>query len=136
MAEKPDLCRGPQEWASGWSQQSVAARRRALGVPSKAETELDAWRSPASPAWSREAVGKPCDMLAPAASTLTFGLEVCLAAGITYVPPLLLEVGVEEKFMTMVLGESPRSSAPPAQEDRPPGEGRHQCLYPAGACCP
>lgn len=39
---------------------------------------------------------------------LTFGLEVCLAAGITYVPPLLLEVGVEEKFMTMVLGESPR----------------------------
>lgn len=38
---------------------------------------------------------------------LTFGLEVCLAAGITYVPPLLLEVGVEEKFMTMVLGESP-----------------------------
>lgn len=36
---------------------------------------------------------------------LTFGLEVCLAAGITYVPPLLLEVGVEEKFMTMVLGE-------------------------------
>lgn len=42
---------------------------------------------------------------------LTFGLEVCLAAGITYVPPLLLEVGVEEKFMTMVLGESP---PPPA----------------------
>lgn len=42
---------------------------------------------------------------------LTFGLEVCLAAGITYVPPLLLEVGVEEKFMTMVLGESPQ---PPA----------------------
>ena len=39
---------------------------------------------------------------------LTFGLEVCLAAGTTYVPPLLLEVGVEEKFMTMVLGESPR----------------------------
>lgn len=38
---------------------------------------------------------------------LTFGLEVCLAAGITYAPPLLLEVGVEEKFMTMVLGESP-----------------------------
>lgn len=38
---------------------------------------------------------------------LTFGLEVCLAAGITYAPPLLLEVGVEEKFMTMVLGEWP-----------------------------
>ncbi|XP_037680830.1 solute carrier family 45 member 3 isoform X2 [Choloepus didactylus] len=38
---------------------------------------------------------------------LTFGLEVCLAAGITYMPPLLLEVGVEEKFMTMVLGIGP-----------------------------
>ncbi|XP_058396202.1 solute carrier family 45 member 3 isoform X3 [Diceros bicornis minor] len=38
---------------------------------------------------------------------LTFGLEVCLAAGITCVPPLLLEVGVEEKFMTMVLGIGP-----------------------------
>ncbi|XP_004699891.1 solute carrier family 45 member 3 [Echinops telfairi] len=38
---------------------------------------------------------------------LTFGLEVCLAAGITHVPPLLLEVGVEEKFMTMVLGIGP-----------------------------
>lgn len=38
---------------------------------------------------------------------LTFGLEVCLAAGITYAPPLLLEVGVEEKFMTMVLGIGP-----------------------------
>lgn len=42
---------------------------------------------------------------------LTFGLEVCLAAGITYVPPLLLEVGVEEKFMTMVLGKSPPTSS-------------------------
>ncbi|NXY49096.1 S45A3 protein, partial [Ceuthmochares aereus] len=40
-------------------------------------------------------------------NSLTFGLEVCLAAGITYVPPLLLEVGVEEKFMTMVLGIGP-----------------------------
>lgn len=37
-------------------------------------------------------------------NSLTFGLEVCLAAGVTYVPPLLLEIGVEEKFMTMVLG--------------------------------
>ncbi|XP_043932761.1 solute carrier family 45 member 3 [Protopterus annectens] len=37
-------------------------------------------------------------------NSLTFGLEVCLAAGITYVPPLLLEAGVEERFMTMVLG--------------------------------
>lgn len=53
---------------------------------------------------------------------LTFGLEVCLAAGITYVPPLLLEVGVEEKFMTMVLGKSP---PPPASGSRPmpPGYG-------------
>ncbi|NWY03245.1 S45A3 protein, partial [Nothoprocta ornata] len=40
-------------------------------------------------------------------NSLTFGLEVCLAAGITYVPPLLLQVGVEEKFMTMVLGIGP-----------------------------
>nr|XP_009943302.1 PREDICTED: solute carrier family 45 member 3 [Opisthocomus hoazin] len=40
-------------------------------------------------------------------NSLTFGLEVCLAAGITYVPPLLLEVGVEERFMTMVLGIGP-----------------------------
>ncbi|NWI15121.1 S45A3 protein, partial [Crypturellus soui] len=40
-------------------------------------------------------------------NSLTFGLEVCLAAGITYVPPLLLEAGVEEKFMTMVLGIGP-----------------------------
>ncbi|NWX66239.1 S45A3 protein, partial [Promerops cafer] len=40
-------------------------------------------------------------------NSLTFGLEVCLAAGITCVPPLLLEVGVEEKFMTMVLGIGP-----------------------------
>ncbi|XP_063274177.1 solute carrier family 45 member 3 isoform X2 [Prinia subflava] len=41
------------------------------------------------------------------ANALTFGLEVCLAAGITCVPPLLLEVGLEEKFMTMVLGIGP-----------------------------
>ncbi|XP_026532584.1 solute carrier family 45 member 3 [Notechis scutatus] len=40
-------------------------------------------------------------------NSLTFGLEVCLAAGVTYVPPLLLEIGVEEKFMTMVLGIGP-----------------------------
>ncbi|KAM4795756.1 solute carrier family 45 member 3 [Rhinophrynus dorsalis] len=38
---------------------------------------------------------------------LTFGLEVCLAAGVTLVPPLLLEAGVEGKFMTMVLGIGP-----------------------------
>ncbi|KAM4701359.1 solute carrier family 45 member 3 [Discoglossus pictus] len=40
-------------------------------------------------------------------NSLTCGLEVCLAAGVTYVPPLLLEAGVEEKFMTMVLGIGP-----------------------------
>lgn len=36
---------------------------------------------------------------------LSCGLEVCVAAGITYVPPLLLEAGIEEKYMTMVLGK-------------------------------
>ncbi|XP_053552609.1 solute carrier family 45 member 3 [Bombina bombina] len=40
-------------------------------------------------------------------NSLTCGLEVCLAAGVTFVPPLLLEAGVEEKFMTMVLGIGP-----------------------------
>lgn len=49
---------------------------------------------------------------------LTFGLEVCLAAGITYVPPLLLEGGVEEKFMTMVLGESPAVAARHLQREQ------------------
>lgn len=29
-----------------------------------------------------------------------------MAAGITYVPPLLLEAGIEEKYMTMVLGRN------------------------------
>lgn len=37
-------------------------------------------------------------------NSLTCGLEICVAAGITYVPPLLLEAGVEERYMTMVLG--------------------------------
>ncbi|KAG7521729.1 solute carrier family 45 member 3 [Solea senegalensis] len=40
-------------------------------------------------------------------NSLTCGLEICLAAGITYVPPLLLEAGVEERYMTMVLGIGP-----------------------------
>ncbi|KAM5180178.1 solute carrier family 45 member 3 [Mantella aurantiaca] len=40
-------------------------------------------------------------------NSLTCGLEICLAAGVTFVPPLLLEAGVEEKFMTMVLGVGP-----------------------------
>ncbi|KAA0724472.1 Solute carrier family 45 member 3 [Triplophysa tibetana] len=38
---------------------------------------------------------------------LTCGLEICVAAGITYVPPLLLKAGVEEQYMTMVLGIGP-----------------------------
>lgn len=37
-------------------------------------------------------------------NSLTCGLEICAAVGITYVPPLLLEAGVEECYMTMVLG--------------------------------
>ncbi|XP_051967313.1 solute carrier family 45 member 3-like [Xyrauchen texanus] len=40
-------------------------------------------------------------------NALTCGLEVCLAAGTIYIPPMLLEAGVEERFMTMVLGVGP-----------------------------
>ncbi|XP_068125657.1 solute carrier family 45 member 3 [Hyperolius riggenbachi] len=40
-------------------------------------------------------------------NSLTCGLEICLAAAITFVPPLLLEAGVKEEFMTMVLGIGP-----------------------------
>ncbi|XP_072886866.1 solute carrier family 45 member 3 [Hemitrygon akajei] len=40
-------------------------------------------------------------------NSLTCGLEICVAAGITFVPPLLLEAGVQEKYMTMVLGIGP-----------------------------
>ncbi|NP_001091665.1 solute carrier family 45 member 3 precursor [Danio rerio] len=40
-------------------------------------------------------------------NALTCGLEVCLAAGTIYIPPLLLEAGVEERFMTMVLAVGP-----------------------------
>lgn len=48
-------------------------------------------------------------------NSLTCGLEICAAAGITYVPPLLLEAGMEERYMTMVLGEdSGGRPAPPA----------------------
>ncbi len=39
-------------------------------------------------------------------NALTCGLEVCLAAGTIYIPPMLLKAGVEERFMTMVLGKS------------------------------
>lgn len=38
-------------------------------------------------------------------NSMTCGLEICAAAGITYVPPLLLEAGMEERYMTMVLGK-------------------------------
>lgn len=40
-------------------------------------------------------------------NSLTCGLEICVAAGVTYVPPLLLEAGVQERYMTMVLGIGP-----------------------------
>ncbi|XP_062402334.1 solute carrier family 45 member 3 [Sardina pilchardus] len=38
---------------------------------------------------------------------MTCGLEVCLAVGTIYIPPLLLEAGLEERYMTMVLGVGP-----------------------------
>ena len=38
-------------------------------------------------------------------NVMTCGLEVCLAVGTIYIPPLLLEAGLEERYMTMVLGE-------------------------------
>uniref|UniRef100_A0A3B3SYL7 Solute carrier family 45 member 3 n=1 Tax=Paramormyrops kingsleyae TaxID=1676925 RepID=A0A3B3SYL7_9TELE len=41
------------------------------------------------------------------ANALTCGLEICMATGTTYIPPLLLEAGLEEQFMTMVLGVGP-----------------------------
>ncbi|XP_067287573.1 solute carrier family 45 member 3 isoform X2 [Pseudorasbora parva] len=40
-------------------------------------------------------------------NALTCGLEVCLAAGTIFIPPMLLEAGVEERFMTMVLAVGP-----------------------------
>ncbi|KAI1890671.1 hypothetical protein AGOR_G00156050 [Albula goreensis] len=40
-------------------------------------------------------------------NTLSCGLEICMATGTIYIPPLLLEAGVEERFMTMVLGVGP-----------------------------
>lgn len=55
--------------------------------------------------------GQPADLL---------GLEVCLQRGITYATPAAGSGG-GEKFMTMVLGESPRSPAPPAPETGLPG---------------
>ncbi|XP_066526169.1 solute carrier family 45 member 3 [Hoplias malabaricus] len=40
-------------------------------------------------------------------NVLTCGLEVCMATGTIYIPPMLLEAGMEERFMTMVLGVGP-----------------------------
>ncbi|KAG7477717.1 hypothetical protein MATL_G00072620 [Megalops atlanticus] len=40
-------------------------------------------------------------------NVLTCGLEICMATGTIYIPPLLLESGMEERFMTMVLGVGP-----------------------------
>ncbi|KAL0978437.1 hypothetical protein UPYG_G00170370 [Umbra pygmaea] len=40
-------------------------------------------------------------------NALTCGLEVCMAAGTFYIPPLLLQAGMEERYMTMVLGVGP-----------------------------
>ena len=39
-------------------------------------------------------------------NALAYGLEMCMAAGTICIPPLLLQVGMEESYMTMVLGES------------------------------
>lgn len=38
-------------------------------------------------------------------NVLTWGLEICMATSTIYIPPMLLEAGVQERFMTMVLGE-------------------------------
>uniref|UniRef100_A0A3Q0T934 Solute carrier family 45 member 3 n=1 Tax=Amphilophus citrinellus TaxID=61819 RepID=A0A3Q0T934_AMPCI len=38
---------------------------------------------------------------------LSCGLEVCMAAGTVYIPPLLLEAGMEERYMTMMLAVTP-----------------------------
>ncbi|XP_062317933.1 solute carrier family 45 member 3 isoform X2 [Osmerus eperlanus] len=40
-------------------------------------------------------------------NALAYGLEMCMAAGTICIPPLLLHVGVEESYMTMVLGVGP-----------------------------
>lgn len=48
--------------------------------------------------------GRVCQLLL--VNALTCGLEVCMAAGTFYIPPLLLQAGMEERYMTMVLGES------------------------------
>ncbi|XP_026788367.2 solute carrier family 45 member 3 [Pangasianodon hypophthalmus] len=40
-------------------------------------------------------------------NVLTCGLEICMATSTIYIPPMLLEAGVQERFMTMVLGVGP-----------------------------
>ncbi|TMS19137.1 Solute carrier family 45 member 3 [Larimichthys crocea] len=40
-------------------------------------------------------------------NTLSCGLEACMAAGTVYIPPLLLQAGMEERYMTMVLAVGP-----------------------------
>ncbi|XP_070695500.1 solute carrier family 45 member 3 [Pempheris klunzingeri] len=40
-------------------------------------------------------------------NTLACGLEACMAAGVVYIPPLLLQAGMEERYMTMMLAVCP-----------------------------
>ncbi|XP_051272441.1 solute carrier family 45 member 3 [Dicentrarchus labrax] len=40
-------------------------------------------------------------------NALSCGVEACMAAGTVYIPPLLLQAGMEERYMTMVLAMSP-----------------------------
>ncbi|KAG8007404.1 Solute carrier family 45 member 3 [Nibea albiflora] len=40
-------------------------------------------------------------------NALSCGLEACMAAGTVYIPPLLLQAGMEERYMTMVLAVGP-----------------------------
>ncbi|KAF4093839.1 hypothetical protein AMELA_G00006420 [Ameiurus melas] len=40
-------------------------------------------------------------------NVLTWGLEICMATSTIYIPPMLLEAGLQERFMTMVLGVGP-----------------------------
>lgn len=39
-------------------------------------------------------------------NTVSCGLEACIAAGTVYIAPLLLEAGMEKRYMSMVLGKS------------------------------
>lgn len=55
-------------------------------------------------------------------NTLSCGLEACMAAGTVYIPPLLLQAGMEERYMTMVLGKWMDHSLWFSMESRPPIE--------------